>query len=402
MNKRYPELCSSHDCTGCAACYSVCPTGALSMQENERGFLHPTINKETCIQCLACEKTCPLVHPEKLKVNEEPEIYAAWNKDIEERMKSSSGGLFSVIARYVLSEGGYVWGAAYDESLRLTYQYVDNVTNLDRLRRSKYIQSEVGDAFKNIKAQLKNGNMVLFAGTPCHVRGLLAYIPLKMQKNLLTVDFICHGVPSPKVFKKYINWLETKYKDRLTYFNFRDKRYGWDNGVLTVGNFYHIGEKIFMDNENSFFYGMLHDMFIRDCCYDCKSNGVKRCADFTIADFWGIGRKTHFSHNIERNRGISLLALNSEKAKAAFNIFKDEIYSERRTVEEAIEGNWNYRNSANHNPETDFFWRDFEKADSWESLLSYFQPTTSEKFKLFIKRHFGPKIANKLRVLIGR
>ena len=147
---------------------------------------------------------------------------------------------------------------------------------------------------------------------------------------------------------------------------------------------------------------MLHDMFIRDCCYDCKSNGVKRCSDFTIADFWGIGRKIHFSHNIERNRGISLLALNSEKAKAAFNIFKDEIYSEQRTVEEAVDGNWNYRNSSHNNPKTDSFWRDFEKADSWESILSYFQPTTSERFKLFIKRHFGPKIANKLRVLIGR
>ena len=207
------------------------------------------------------------------------------------RLKSSSGGVFSAIAEYILKNGGIVWGAAYSKDLTLTYQYVENIEDLDRLRRSKYVQAEVNDSFKLIKEQLRVGKNVLFTGTSCHIRGLYSYLPKKLQENLITIDFICHGVPSPSVFKKYINWLEKKYNDKLVDFNFRDKQYGWDNGVLTVGYFQNQGKKIFMNDENSYFYGMLHDMFIRPCCHECQSNGLQRESDFTIADFWGIGRR---------------------------------------------------------------------------------------------------------------
>ena len=224
-----------------------------------------------------------------------------------------------------------------------------------------------------------------------------------MQENLVTIDFICHGVPSPSVFKKYINWLEKKYNDKLTDFNFRDKQYGWDNGVLTVGYFKNKGKKIFMNDENSYFYGMLHDMFIRPCCHECQSNGLQRESDFTIADFWGIGRKNKFEHEHERNYGISLLALNSEKAHKIYETgLKNSIVSVQRSQQEAYEGNWNYRFSAKRNSKTPIFWEEFQRTNNWEDLLSFFQPTFSEKCKLFIKRYGGPTIANKLRRILGK
>lgn len=402
MEKRPPILCDKKDCTGCATCVQICPQSAINMVKDEKGFLYPQIDPTKCVGCLLCEKRCPINEPERT-TNPSPTVYACWHKNMDIRLKSSSGGVFSAIAEYILKNNGIVWGAAYSENLILTYQYIENIENLDKLRRSKYVQAEVNDSFKLIKEQLKAGRKVLFTGTSCHIRGLYSYLPKKLQENLVTIDFICHGVPSPSVFRKYVNWLEKKYNDKLTDFNFRDKQYGWDNGVLTVGYFKNKGKKIFMNDENSYFYGMLHDMFIRPCCHECQSNGLQRESDFTIADFWGIGRKNKFEHEHERNYGISLLALNSEKAHKIYETgLKNSIVSVQRSQQEAYEGNWNYRFSAKRNSKTPIFWEQFQRTNNWEDLLSFFQPTFSEKCKLFIKRYGGPTIANKLRRILGK
>lgn len=402
MEKRPPILCDKKDCTGCATCVQICPQSAINMVKDEKGFLYPQIDPTKCVGCLLCEKRCPINEPERT-TNPSPTVYACWHKNMDIRLKSSSGGVFSAIAEYILKNNGIVWGAAYSENLILTYQYIENIENLDKLRRSKYVQAEVNDSFKLIKEQLKAGRKVLFTGTSCHIRGLYSYLPKKLQENLVTIDFICHGVPSPSVFRKYVNWLEKKYNDKLVDFNFRDKQYGWDNGVLTVGYFKNKGKKIFMNDENSYFYGMLHDMFIRPCCHECQSNGLQRESDFTIADFWGIGRKNKFEHEHERNYGISLLALNSEKAHKIYETgLKNSIVSVQRSQQEAYEGNWNYRFSAKRNSKTPIFWEQFQRTNNWEDLLSFFQPTFSEKCKLFIKRYGGPTIANKLRRILGK
>ncbi|MBU3809001.1 MAG: Coenzyme F420 hydrogenase/dehydrogenase, beta subunit C-terminal domain [Candidatus Phocaeicola faecipullorum] len=402
MEKRPPILCDKKDCTGCATCVQICPQSAINMVKDEKGFLYPQIDPTKCVGCLLCEKRCPINEPERT-TNPSPTVYACWHKNMDIRLKSSSGGVFSAIAEYILKNDGIVWGAAYSKDLILTYQYVENIKDLDKLRRSKYVQAEVNDSFKLIKEQLKAGRKVLFTGTSCHIRGLYSYLPKKLQENLVTIDFICHGVPSPSVFRKYVNWLEKKYNDKLVDFNFRDKQYGWDNGVLTIGYFQHKGKKIFMNDENSYFYGMLHDMFIRPCCHECQSNGLQRESDFTIADFWGIGRKNKFEHEHERNYGISLLALNSEKAHKIYETgLKNSIVSVQRSQQEAYEGNWNYRFSAKRNSKTPIFWEQFQRTNNWEDLLSFFQPTFSEKCKLFIKRYGGPTIANKLRRILGK
>lgn len=399
---RYPILCKENQCTACAVCQQVCLHTAIEMAPNDKGFLYPHVDEKKCVQCLLCEAKCPILKS-KRKVNNKPKIYACWNKDEQVRQLSSSGGAFSTIAEYILSQNGYVWGAAYSKDLKLTYQYVCISEDLDKLRRSKYIQCEVGNAFQEIKKQLSENKKVLFVGTSCHIRGLYSFIPQRIANNLTTVDFICHGVPSPAVFRKYINWLEKKYNDKLMDFNFRDKRYGWDNGVLTVGKFQKAGEKKFMDSENSFFYGMLHDLFIRPCCHECTSNGLQREADFTIADFWGIGRKNKFSQEKEKTKGISLLALNSDKAHTIFsNYLSEKLVYQLRTLEEAYNGNWNYRYSAKRNPKTPIFWNEFYITDDWKTLLHFFQPTFSERCKLFVKRYMGPVVANKLRKMLNK
>lgn len=402
MENRVPILCERDRCTACGACEQSCPKEAISMKEDEKGFLYPEINEDKCVRCLVCEKKCSLVKGERT-LNEIPDVYACWHKDINVRLQSSSGGAFSAIAEWVLENHGYVWGAGYKENLQLAYLCVKDINDLDRIRRSKYVQSEVGNTFVQIKEQLKQEKLVLFTGTSCHIRGLLSFISTEMKGNLITIDFICHGVPSPKVFRKYLDWIENAYQDKLKEFNFRDKRYGWDNGVLTVGQFERIGERKFLNKENSYFYGMLHDLFIRPCCYQCLSNGLQREADFTIADFWGIGKYNAFVHENEKTKGISLLALNSEKAKSMFyHGIKEKLYYEKRTLEEAYEGNWNYRFSARKNKQTHDFWQTFQQIDSWEELLYFFEPSFIEKCKLLIKRYGGPVIANRLRKIMKK
>lgn len=402
-NKRIPNLCTPTECTGCGTCAQVCSQNAIKMVADTHGFLHPEIDTEKCIGCQLCEKKCPIGKDDDGRNEKASKVIAAWHKDEQIRMISSSGGAFTAIAEYVLSKGGVVWGAAYGDGLKLSYKCVECIEDLDILRRSKYLQSEVGDAFLRIKKQLQDGTTVLFVGTSCHVRGLYQVVGQKLKENLLTADFICHGVPSPKVFAEYVKWIETKYGDKLVNFNFRDKRYGWDNGVLTVGRFETIGERKFMDDENSYFTGMLNNMFIRECCYQCTSNGLKRHSDFTIADFWGIGRNIPYEHEAEKTKGISMVAMNSKKAR---QLFEEDLQYRlewtERTIEEAAAGNGNYEHSSHKNPKSDLFWSKYVGMKSWDEVVPMLRPTFVQKCKLVVKRYFGPVIANRLRKLIGR
>lgn len=402
-NKRLPILCKPTECTACSACAQVCKQEAIQMTADAHGFLHPVIDAKKCIGCQLCEKKCPIGKDDDGRNEKASKVIAAWHKDEQIRMISSSGGAFTAIAEYVLSIGGVVWGAAYGEGLTLSYRCVERIEDIDKLRRSKYLQSKVDNAYLQIKKQLQDGKMVLFVGTSCHVRGLYQVVGQKLRENLITADFICHGVPSPKVFADYVRWIEKKYGDKLVNFNFRDKRYGWDNGVLTVGTFEQIGERKFMDDENSYFTGMLNNMFIRECCYQCTSNGLKRHADFTIADFWGIGRNIPYEHEAQKTKGISMVALNSEKAR---KLFEEDLQYRlewtERTLEEAAAGNGNYEHSSHKNPKSEAFWGKYINIKTWNEVVPMLRPTFVQKCKLIVKRHFGPVIANKLRKVIGR
>lgn len=399
-NFNYPILADRNNCTACGGCFQVCTHQAIIMQPDEKGFLYPLVDSSKCVLCRMCERVCPVVSPRSVKNGIPKKSYACWHKDKKIRMLSSSGGFFSAIAEYIINLGGIVWGAAYTAEMKVTYQYVDKIENLDLLRRSKYVQCEVGNAFVKIKQQLNEGNTVLFTGTSCHINGLLAFLENnKKLGNLITVDFVCHGVPSPKVFKSYLDWIEKRFADKLEDFNFRDKRYGcYNGGILTVGKFIHKGKKVFVDENNGFLLGMYRNLYLRPVCYQCKSNGLQRNADFTIGDFANVGKSKKYRYGAEKVYGISLVVLNSLKAEKIFESC-DLLVKEERCLEEAYMGNYNYRYSTPISSMSLSFWNSFLNANLWEDVLSYTKLPLLQKIKLYLKLALGPKLTRIVKSL---
>ena len=307
-NKNLPQLCDANTCMGCGSCAQSCAHEAITMSYNAEGYYNPVVNADRCVGCHQCEKHCPILTP-VVKHEEEPLAYAVWNKDDEIRKQSSSGGAFTSIAEPILDEGGLVWGAGYSADMKPIYMCIEHKEDLNLIRGSKYVQCEIGDTFKKIRAQLKDGNKVLFCGTPCHVAGLHAFLQGKFVENLITVDFICHGVPSSKLFGNYIQWLENKYKDKVTRFNFRESKFGINYNVATSATFRNAGKKYLYLNDNSYTLGFCRDITIHDACSLCHFRGQQRHADFTIGDFHG--EKKRFNSK-EQYKGISTMIVNNK------------------------------------------------------------------------------------------
>ena len=227
------HLASIDQCTGCAACANACSMGCITMRKDRDGFLVPKIDKETCVGCHKCEKVCPIVSLIEVKSDVDPKVYAAINKDENIRKKSSSGGVFYALAKWVVENDGVVFGAAF-EGYHLKHQYAETMGDVEKMMGSKYIQSEIGDSYKEVKQFLKDGRWVLFTGTPCQVAGLRRYLGKDYEK-LLTVDLLCHGVPSPAIWENYMErkLLALKAKD-VTNIRFRTKR----SDVISPINFY--------------------------------------------------------------------------------------------------------------------------------------------------------------------
>lgn len=289
-------------CVGCGACENICPVKAISMQENSEGFLYPVVDADLCVSCNKCNKACPVQKDEKKAVKST--AYAAWNKDSAVLRQSSSGGVFSVLAQYVLAKGGAVFGAALDEKNVVKHILIDNADDLEKLRGSKYVQSEIGHILVKAEELLKSGRQVLFSGTPCQVAGLSSYLG-KDFDNLLTVDVACHGVPSPKVWQKYLSELG----DDVSQINFRDKKGGWKKYCFSYEA---DGKKICgAAKQNIFFKGFLKNLFLRKSCGACQFANMCRPGDFTLADFWGIQK---LNRKLDNFQGTSLVLSNTPKA----------------------------------------------------------------------------------------
>ena len=251
MDKSLPTLCDNHCCTACSACVNSCKYDAIEMMEDERGELHPVIDKSICVRCGLCEKVCPELSENNPCKYDRPEVYCCWLKSVENRKQSTSGGAGYAIACAVVKKGGHVWGAAYDENMIVRYIEANSIEELTAIQKSKYVQSVVGGCFQQIKEELKRGELVLFTGTSCHVKGLRSYLR-KDYPNLLTIDLVCHGVPGHGVFRKYKEWLEQKYNDRMICFDFRPKRKnGQEKGYCSQATFINMGNKTIEGKDNS-------------------------------------------------------------------------------------------------------------------------------------------------------
>ena len=228
------DIKSKQECCGCQACFNICPKNAIEMIEDNEGFKYPSINKEKCIKCGLCEKVCPYVNEySKKQILNESIAYGGWNLNEEIRRISSSGGIFTAIAKYIIEKNGVVCGAIFDENLNVVHDIVDNLNDLKKMNGAKYVQSDMRDNLKKIKKYLDNGRLVLFSGTPCQVSGLNSYLN-KEYNNLYTCDIVCHGVPSPKVFNKYKKELEKDNSSKISFINFRDKITGWKSYSFLV------------------------------------------------------------------------------------------------------------------------------------------------------------------------
>lgn len=388
-NSHIATLCGTEKCTACSACYSICPKGAIKMVENERGELHPTIDANLCIGCGLCEKACPENGMSATARNGKPQIFACWLKDSATRKSSTSGGAAFAISSAIIAKGGHVWGAAYGDNLSINYTEANTLDELKRLQRSKYAQCHVGEAFKTIKAELDNGDTVLFAGTGCHVKGLRSFLK-KEYPNLYTLDLVCHGVPGQGVFRKYKESVEKKVGDAMTDFVPRPKGpNGHEINYCSVATFKNKGEHKLERIGNSYFVGFQNNLFLRSACHNCQANGEERYSDFTVADFWGLGKVKPFNKHKERTLGISMLALNTEKAKEIFELFKDQMEYEERSYKEASFTNTQYYKSAKTSPARDMFWKDYPNM-SWDELADKYMRMSAKELILYGIKKFTP------------
>lgn len=303
-------------CTGCSACFNGCPVDAISMIENEQGFYEPSIDYEKCIKCGKCERICPVLHPNR-KNGRNPECYAVMNND-EIRKDSSSGGVFSALAEYVLNKGGYVCGAGYGDDFVVEHKIVSDEEGVKSLRRSKYVMSKVGDCYRRIKGLLNDNKYVLFTGCPCQVGGLKNYLG-KEYDNLILADIVCHGAPSNKMFQKYLS--ETYGIENVKDFKFRTKEYGYNCTTAKVAKedgSYEVREYTFDLYERVMHTGIA----LKDSCVDCLFAAVPRQGDITMGDFWGISK---FNPKLNDGLGTSVLLINNTHGEKILSRIKNKL-----------------------------------------------------------------------------
>lgn len=316
------SITDKHNCCGCFACASACPKQCISMVFDREGFLYPKIEKELCIECDICSTVCNVVSPMSSK--EPIRVLAAINKDEEIRRKSSSGGVFYSLAESFIKNGGVVFGARFDENWQVVIDYSEDLEGIKAFMGSKYVQARIDYAYKNARHFLEKGRRVLFSGTPCQVAGLHKYLR-EQYDNLITVDFVCHGTPSPGIWGGYIE----RGKDYLCGVEFRNKKKGWQNYCLKLD--YNLsGRKrstITPHAQDLYMRAFLFDYILRPSCYSCKAKDNSSHSDITLADFWGIQK---VFPELDDDKGTSLLFVNSIAGEKALNlnhyIFKDSTY----------------------------------------------------------------------------
>lgn len=328
------EITDKSGCCGCEACRSVCPKKCISMESDKEGFLYPKVDLSQCIDCKLCEKVCPVLHP--IASTESPLVYAGINNDLSIRLNSSSGGIFTLIAERIIQQKGVVFGACFDEQWNVVHSYTESEAGLSRFRGSKYVQSRIGDSFIQAKRFLDEGREVLFSGTPCQIAGLKNFLR-KPYQNLLTVDLVCHGVPSPKVWQKYLNESacnaynikrrKTSFSltDKINSVSFRSKENGWKKYNIKIE--YKNGKKdVISADRNIYMNAFLSDLTLRPSCYTCSAKLNHVQSDITLADFWGVDQ---LHPEIDDDKGCELILVHNNHAQSLLESLDCQLYEQK-------------------------------------------------------------------------
>ena len=359
------QLASKKDCCGCSACIQRCPKNCISLVADEEGFLYPKTDNSICVNCGICASVCPTLNVSKGYVP--MKAYAAFSEDEEILNRSSSGGIFSMIANLVICNGGIVFGASYDKDWQVHHTYITKKDELPLLCGSKYLQSRIEHTYKEAEFFLRSGKFVMFTGTPCQVAGLKKYLKVEYS-NLLTVDFLCHGVPSPGVWSMYIGQLQKSFGKIESVF-FRDKCDGWRKFMLKIkfANNKSLQEHFF---QNSYMKLFLNNVILRPSCYNCKFKQGSSFSDITIADFWDIDKYETF---VNEYKGISLVLVNSCIGDQFFS--KVSGYKKKYNPIDIVMENDSWKNSSKCHEMRRYFFYHYEKINDFNNITEYmFKP----------------------------
>lgn len=352
-------------CCGCTACSQVCPKQCITMQSDNEGFSYPNVSVNSCIECGRCKIACPILHHDG--GNTPNHVLAEKNKDEKIRSTSSSGGVFYEIAKKLIQNGGVVYGCAMDENMVARHICVESIEDLDKLKSSKYVQSDMGNTMSEIKKRLIAKEKVMFSGTPCQVAGLKKYLG-KEYENLLVVDVLCHGVPSPKLFADYLNFLSLQYKGgKPVSVNFRNKQRGWKRLYMEVK--FDNGKRHYTYSGYDRYEGMfLNNLSLRPSCYECKFTKAERFGDITLGDFWGIGKQYP---DWDDDKGISVVMLNTEKGEKFWKSVADRFNGRSESFDLAKAGQRTLYAPTQKNPNRDDFYKMYAEKGCKEALEYY-------------------------------
>lgn len=357
------KITDKSQCCGCEACRSVCRKKCISMKADKEGFLYPSVDLSQCIDCKLCEKVCPVLHP--VFSEENPMAFVGINNDIKIRLQSSSGGIFTLLAEQILLKGGVVFGACFDKYWNVVHSYTETIEGLARFRGSKYVQSYIGDSFLQARKFLDEGREVLFSGTPCQVAGLKNFLRIPYQ-NLLTIDVVCHGVPSPKVWQSYLYESVCKtYNIRRSYsfsladeimnINFRLKEKGWKTYHIRIE--YQNGKKDSISAaKNTYIQAFLSDLSLRPSCYACSAKLHHVQSDITLADFWGIEQ---LCPEVDDDKGCGLILVHNNHVLSLLKSLDCQLQEQK--LDEAIAFNPSIIHSVKEPVNRNFFYMMLDK-----------------------------------------
>lgn len=371
------SLKSKYDCCGCEACTQRCAHSAIKMVRDNEGFLYPQIDTQICTKCGLCEKVCPIINQTDSKTP--IATYAAKNKNEAIRLNSSSGGIFTLLATKTINNGGVVFGAKFDEQWNVVHDYIETIEGLAKFRGTKYVQSQIGKCYKIAENFLKKGREVLFSGTPCQIAGLKNFL-IKDYHNLICVDIICHGVPSPMLWQKYKAQFELS---NTSSFSFRDKSNSWKRYEVVVSKDQKevIRETV---GQNVYMKLFLSDLCLRPSCANCPGKEGKSNSDITIADFWGI---QNIHPEFDDDKGCNLVIVNNEKGLQLFKSL-DECDKIDTNFNQAISYNPSYFKSVSGPKYRQYFFDNFDRCGFaiYDKIQRKQQPSIIRRIASRIKR----------------
>lgn len=378
------EIVKSNLCSGCHACFNCCPKKAIIMNEDKKGFLYPTIDQSKCINCGLCKRICPVLNKSK-EIKKDVIAYASYNKNFNERINSSSGGIFVLLAKEIINRNGVVFGAAFDKQFEVVHSFIDKADKIDSFMGSKYTQSTIGDTYKKAKEFLDNDRYVLFSGTPCQIEGLFSYLRKDYDK-LYTQDIICHGVASPKAWRKYLLFQKNRNGSKILNIQFRNKDKGWSLFGMKI----FFSDKVYSKslNKDMYLQTFLKNICLRDSCYNCSFKNKYRKSDITLADYWGVKR---IHPNMDDDRGTSLVLLNTSKGVELFDSIESKTISCKTNLEDALKFNPALKISAKHCINEELYCENIDKM-TFDELYKEFVPKENfieccfSNFKRIIKR----------------